>query len=1246
MVGLNKFWFSILTLTMLVACVPEAKKSSSCGDGETVNVTLRTCVNANALARNNRPIPSDQAESLAEDVIGGHAFTLTPATDADGDSLRYLVVSDVAHGTITNCMNKSGSTGLDDRTCTYKPHSNYYGTDSFTYKVNDGFQDGSTYATVTFTITGVNDAPTVTSRYGVPIREGSVFIYRFNYTDPDNNQLADYCEITAPQNLAVTSPVVPTNCECDPLGVCSATIDLTDYLNSESTPAAAFSFDYEIGDNTPSGTLVSTETLYVYNVDDAPIISTPASCVGAQLTGTQEVAWSTTGCTTPPEATNRDYLNGDVLTYELVAGTNTCTWATLSTSGTTNLLTGVISGTPKNSDVGTCTLAYRVKDTGQTTSATYSFNLTIANAAPVLTDSDGINVPPVDLGTIAEDSAVAHEISISSDPACSATPVAGKICLTVDLVSDVTFTLNGAGTDCDDAGIGSIQGDRASGHLYKIFYTPAANFAGSCDIQIDVSDGKGGTDTLTGTVTVTPVDDFPTVAIANSTTPVTYSVFTGNTGALPNQISNASAPIYVDANPNSLSIEPFVIDQGGGDDEDTETMTVYIKSSNAALIPNNAANIVYYTDSSHSTSIAAGVLDLTYGLPFALTDPQANLTNLYLVLNPSPGQVGESTITLRLVDSTNEVTTKTFTVSVKNKSVAHRDWLNIKALGKRIDYNYDGTTATEEATVELKWNAFTVYNDTISGYLVYRSTSISGPFLTPLSTTPVSPSTRTYTDVISGAVAGTTYYYKVKAIATSNGKTMEPTASYSVATVKIPYENMAFMSRRIVNQSTCASMGKTPDPNIFNRCAYVGPGDNLVTGTSSGFFDIGADYFVDRYETSCNFTNTGCAGVNSTAGSCISPNDPAAGNPTTPTPLGIYYSRSSGKCFYTSNSGGAWTEIANLNSVEMEDFKATNQTSTSSILTQTSFPLRPPITMIQQHKAQTYCQAAPLAGVADAKILMSRIVHVAAADWGVTTSTSLIEEGFPLSLNNSQCNSSTGGSLSFDDDLIPTLIDTWTGTSLGTTPRSVMAGSNATASCQSRYGIQDLTGNVEEWNLDRFYTFDFERLNPLVAGVDDTLMLDTDGSNFTTIAYNPYQTIIKSKILTSMSFVDFEFKTGFSILTGVFLPVGLPTDDTVNSLSLAASTFIDNDDYVSLDVPIFTSTGDHSNTTIADHELSGIASGGHFEDGTKAGRYALRFKSVCHDDDGNGSCADPGDITANGTEQNVHTGFRCMMVAP
>src|SRR5207245_6594928 len=70
-------------------------------------------------------------------------------TDVDGAVLTAVVMTGPSHAALT--LNANGS-------FTYTPAANFNGSDSFTYKANDGLLD-SNVATVALTINPVNDAP-------------------------------------------------------------------------------------------------------------------------------------------------------------------------------------------------------------------------------------------------------------------------------------------------------------------------------------------------------------------------------------------------------------------------------------------------------------------------------------------------------------------------------------------------------------------------------------------------------------------------------------------------------------------------------------------------------------------------------------------------------------------------------------------------------------------------------------------------------------------------------------------------------------------------------------------------------------------------------------------------------------------------------------------------------------------------------------------------------------------------------
>jgi len=88
---------------------------------------------------NTAPVANNKAVTTAENTPV--AVTLT-ASDVDGDTLTYIVVSNPAHGTL------SGTAPA----LTYTPDTGYNGTDSFTFKANDSTAD-SNIATVSITVT-------------------------------------------------------------------------------------------------------------------------------------------------------------------------------------------------------------------------------------------------------------------------------------------------------------------------------------------------------------------------------------------------------------------------------------------------------------------------------------------------------------------------------------------------------------------------------------------------------------------------------------------------------------------------------------------------------------------------------------------------------------------------------------------------------------------------------------------------------------------------------------------------------------------------------------------------------------------------------------------------------------------------------------------------------------------------------------------------------------------------------------
>jgi len=101
---------------------------------------------------NRAPKAVDDLFTTDEDVklvVPALTGVLSNDLDEDGDPLTVIKVTDPTHGVLT--LNLDGS-------FTYEPQADYTGSDTFTYKANDGKSD-SNIATVTIAVSPVNDAP-------------------------------------------------------------------------------------------------------------------------------------------------------------------------------------------------------------------------------------------------------------------------------------------------------------------------------------------------------------------------------------------------------------------------------------------------------------------------------------------------------------------------------------------------------------------------------------------------------------------------------------------------------------------------------------------------------------------------------------------------------------------------------------------------------------------------------------------------------------------------------------------------------------------------------------------------------------------------------------------------------------------------------------------------------------------------------------------------------------------------------
>ncbi len=276
-------------------------------------------------AANLAPLATNDVYSVNEDarLSVNHRGVLTNDFDPEGTTLTALLVTAPPNGTLTFTNNGGFA---------YTPRTNFFGTDSFTYRARDAGGSNSVPATVTINVLPVNDAPRATNNsYNL---NSDIVNIRYAPGVLGNDGDVDGDTLSAVLISNVTRGVLALNGDG----------------SFNYTPEAGFfgtdSFTYRASDGI-TNSATATVTL---NVSPAPIvITTPpadqAVCAGA--TGTFSIA-----------------ATGTALTYQWFKSTN--------------LLAGATNSTLVLNNVGTSDAAqYRVRLTGATNSVTNSATLTV-----------------------------------------------------------------------------------------------------------------------------------------------------------------------------------------------------------------------------------------------------------------------------------------------------------------------------------------------------------------------------------------------------------------------------------------------------------------------------------------------------------------------------------------------------------------------------------------------------------------------------------------------------------------------------------------------------------------------------------------------------------------------------------------------------------------------------------------------------------------------------------------------------
>ncbi|MBL8212194.1 MAG: cadherin-like domain-containing protein [Bryobacterales bacterium] len=292
--------------TGVISGTPTTKGTYNFGilvQDSTSPIQQSTTVNCSILIPNRLPTANTRFVSLSED---SPATFPVSGTDPDGDSLSFTLVTPPTKGNVTGfgAGTCSGTPSNCTRSVTYTPSANLNGSDSFTFLVNDG-EGNSTTATVSLTITAVNDAPVLTAK---------------NFTVQANMRIV----LGAGTMLAgATDPGDPENTTP------SFTLSSMTPVSGTVTASPDGSFVYD----PPSGTIGNVN--FTYTVCDNGVGAPASSCTGGA--GTFAIAGPVIHFVNPAAATNGD--------GRLQTPFNSLSSATAAMGGNTNHRIFVYTGT-------------------------------------------------------------------------------------------------------------------------------------------------------------------------------------------------------------------------------------------------------------------------------------------------------------------------------------------------------------------------------------------------------------------------------------------------------------------------------------------------------------------------------------------------------------------------------------------------------------------------------------------------------------------------------------------------------------------------------------------------------------------------------------------------------------------------------------------------------------------------------------------------------------------------------------
>jgi VCBS repeat-containing protein len=458
---------------------------------------------------NRAPVANNDSYSVNEDTqltVGAASGVLANDTDPDGDKLTAVLVSGPAHGTLT-----FGSDG----SFAYRASLDFNGTDSFSYKANDGQAD-SNVATVTLTVNPVNDPPVARTD---------------NYSTDEDMPLT----VAAPGVLATDTDVDGDKLTAQLfIGPSHGTLALNGDGSFTYTPAANYNgtdaFAYKASDGTALSN-PAVVNITIRTVNDAPVARDDSYTVDEDQVLTVKGAAGTllflnsqpgdfvgggkAQTFTPATGTfkaSRNFDNGASIDYQGFADPGSFWFLDFAAPGNVPLVPGHYANAARFPFQASNQPGMDVSGEGRG-SNTLTGNFTVTEAVY------GVSGEVLSFGASFEQHSEGAAPALFGEVRYNAAPTTDGV-----LLND---------TDLDGGPLhavlvsGPSHGTLALGPSGAFVYTPDPNFNGTDSFSYRANDGSLDSNVATATITVRPANDAPAAHddsyVTDEDTPLTVS---------------------------------------------------------------------------------------------------------------------------------------------------------------------------------------------------------------------------------------------------------------------------------------------------------------------------------------------------------------------------------------------------------------------------------------------------------------------------------------------------------------------------------------------------------------------------------------------------------------------------------------------------------------------------------------------------------------------------------------------------